>query len=341
MRLRELTLAGWLIPALVVGVVLLRPAQLDPVAKPAPASLRDFTADESRTIPAYLDPDDPRRTVRVFSLRFYAHAGERRFVTAQVVARQPSSTPDQLLMAAVSVTCSPTIGGVVNAGATQNLLRGSASTFTPRFVYVVPRTGMVSCVVTATGLRPRPSSSGYRSANVWLVGSGSFLSVSDPIGGWSRSIATGARSRVLDRGEHWTPISRTVAVGDVASFRVVSDHKLTTCSAVGGSRDTTTAGRELCDERVSTTGSTLRLVVRAVQLTRGGRACAEPQVVARTLARVHANVHHKMVFAGGEVAVSRAAGCVPEFNLFGTLTQVWGADVVVHATSELTSVVPR
>jgi hypothetical protein len=41
------------------------------------------------------------------------------------------------------------------------------------------------------------------------------------------------------------------------------------------------------------------------------------------------------------VAVSRAAGCVPEFNLFGTLIQVWGADVVVHATSELTSVVPR
>jgi hypothetical protein len=36
-------------------------------------------------------------------------------VAAQVVARQSSSTPDQLLMAAVSVTCSPTTGGVVNA----------------------------------------------------------------------------------------------------------------------------------------------------------------------------------------------------------------------------------
>ena len=276
----------------------------------------------------------------MFSVRFYAHAGERRYVASQIVARQPSTTPDSLLMAAVSVTCSPSNDGVVNAGATQNLLRGSAATFIPRFVYVVPRSGMVSCVVTATGLRPRPSSSGYRSANVWLVDSGSFLSVSDPLGGWSRSISTSARSRVLDRGEHWTPISRTVSVGAVPSFTVVSDHKLTTCSAVGGSRDTTTAGRELCDDRVSTSGTTLRLVVRAVQLTSRGRPCADAQVVASSLARVRAAVHHKMVFARGDVTVSRALGCVPEFNLFGTLTQVWGADVVVHATSELTSVVP-
>jgi hypothetical protein len=341
MRFRDLSLAGWVVPALLLGAVLLRPAELDPVADPAPSALRDFTADETRTIPAYIDADDPRRTVRVFSVRFYAHAGERRFVATQVVARQPSSTPDPLLMAAVSITCSPALGGVVNAGATQNLMRGSAATFTPRFVYVVPRTGMVACVVTATGLRPRPSASGYRSANVWQVDSGSYLSVSDPIGSWPRSIETTARSRVLDHGEHWTPIRRRVSVGRVSSFRVVSDHKLTTCSAVGGSRDTTTAGRELCDNRVSTIGSTLRLVVRAVQLTSRGRPCAEAQVVAQRLARVRAAVHHQMVFAGGEVSVSRAPGCVPDFNLFGTLTQVWGADVVVHATSELTSVLPR
>jgi len=341
MRPGEIALAGWLVPALLVGAFLLRPTELDPVSDPARTAIRDSSVDESRTIPAYRDPTDPRRTVRVFSARFYGHAGERRYVASQVVARQPSSTPDSLLMAAVSVTCSPADDGVVNAGATQNLLRGSASTFTPRFVYVVPRTGMVSCVVTATGLRPRPSAGGYRSANVWLVDSGSFLSVSDPVGGWARSIATSSRSRVLDRGEHWTPIRRTVSVGDVTSFRVVSDHKLTTCSAVGGSRDTTTAGRELCSQRVSDSGTTLRLVVRAVQLTRGGRPCADPQVVASTVARVRAAVHHKMVFATGDVVVSRASGCVPEFNLLGTLTQVWGADVVVHATSELTSILPQ
>lgn len=337
----EMRLAGWLVPALILSAVVLRPSELAPVEPAATTAIRDSSADETRTIPAYRDAEDPRRTVRVFSVRFYAHAGERRWVAAQVVARQPSSTPDRLLMAAVSVTCSPDNGGVVNAGATQNLLRGSAATFTPRFVYVVPRTGMVGCLVTATGLRPRPASSGYRSANVWQVDAGSFVSVSDPVGGWSRSIATTARSRVLDRGEQWTPIRRTVRVGLVSSFRVVSDHKLTTCSAVGGSRDTTTLGRNLCTDRVSTSGTTLRLVVRAVQLTARGRPCADPQVVARSLARIRAAVHHKMVFARGEVSVSHVPGCVGEFNVFGTLTQVWGADVVVHATSELTSIVPE
>lgn len=341
----EWKVAGWLLPALALllgSVVPIRPeAPVGPAPDRAAAvALRDTTADETRTVPAYRDPGDPARTVRLFSLRFYAHAGERRWVSALVVARQPRSTPDALLMAAVSVTCSPSPDGVVSASATQNLLRGSTTSFTPRFVYGVPRTGMVGCVVNATGLRPRPSYTGYRSANVWVVDAGSYLAVSNPVPGWSRSVNTRARSRVLDPGERWTPIHRTMRVGPVARVRIASDHKVTTCAAVGGSRDGTTVGRELCAGRVSRRGSTVRLVVRAVQLTARGRPCTPSQVVARRVAWVRPDVHHRMLYAGGDVRVSRAAGCVPSFAVFGTLTQVRGADVVVHAGSELTSVVP-
>ena len=303
----------------------------------APASAyRDTSADQARTIPAYLGSSDPHRIVRVFSVEFWAQAGERRYITSQVVARQPASTPDTLLMASVSVTCSPDNGGVVNAGATENLLRGSASVFTPRFVYAAPRTGMVACVLVASGLRPRPASWGSASRNVWVVDSGSFLSVSEPMGRWTQSVETQARSRVLTGHEHWTPIATVVRVGASDAFELTSDHKVTTCSAVGGSRDATTFDRELCSSRVSTQGTVVRLVVSAVQLDARGEPCAGAQVFSR-LRRVSAEVHHAMVFSKSVVQVSDARACRREFAIRGSLVHVGGADVVVHGPSERTA----
>ena len=289
----------------------------------------------------WLSPTDPERYVRVMSVRFWARQGERRYITSQVVARQPSGTSDPLLMAAVSVTCSPQAGGVANAGATQNLLRGSATTMTPRFVYRAPRTGMAACVLTASGLRPRPSAVGYPSSNLWYVAPGSFLAVSAPVPRWGGTMSTDERSRVLDQGEAWAPVRRIVRVGPVREFELVSDHKLTTCAAVGGSRDSSTQGRELCAGRVDRTGTTVRLVVTAVQRRRTGGSCGAPQVVDDRLAWVRASVHHRMVFSKGVVRVSRAPGCTREFLVTGTIRHVRGADVLVHAPSERTSVLVR
>lgn len=303
-----------------------------------PSAYQDSSADDGRTVPAYLGSSDPDRVVRVFSVKFWAREGERRYITSRVVARQPASTPDTLLMASVSVSCSPTDGGVANAGATQNLLRGSATVFTPRFVYDVPRTGMVGCVLVASGLRPRPVASDRTSANVWFVDSGSYLSVSEPMGWWARTFASLARSRVVERGQGWTPIRRTMRVGPSEnSFELTSDHKVTTCSAVGGSRDSTTGGRELCSERVSTAGSRVRVVVSATQLDGDGDPCAAAQTFA-TERRVSPDVHHAMVFSKGVVAVSHQRPCTPVFRIRGRLEQVGGADLVIHAPSERTAV---
>ena len=310
-------------------------------AEPRVAEYSDSRADEGRTVPAYLDPEDADRIVRVFSVTFWARQGERRYITSRVLARQATSTPDTLLMASVSVSCSPSKEGVSNAGATQNVLRGDRVVLTPRFVYVVPRTGMVGCVLVASGLRPRPSASGPSTANVWYVELGSYLEVSEPMGWWPRSLASRATSRVIARGQRWTPIASIVPVGaDETSFELVSDHKVTTCSSVGGSRDSSTDGRELCAGRVSTRGSWVRLVVSAVQLGRQGRACAKPQVF-RSLRKVTPEVHHAMVFSTSVVPVSRAASCGSRFAVRGSIEHAGGADVVIHAPSERTSVLRR
>src|SRR4051794_37622002 len=307
-------------------------------ASAAPAAqYADSSADDGRTVPAYLSAEDPDRVVHVFSVKFWARAGERRYITSRVLASQPTSTSDSLLMASVSVSCSPG-DGVVNAGATQNVMRGGSAAFAPRFVYVVPRTGMVGCVLVASGLRPRPAS-GATSSNVWQVAPGSSLSVSEPMGWWPTTLETGSTSRVLQRGERWTPIASVVPVGaQETSFELTSDHKVTTCSAVGGSRDSTTAGRELCDSRVSTQGSVVRVVVSATQLDARGAPCAAPQMFSK-VRRVSPDVHHAMVFSKSLVRVSDAGSCRPEFAIRGSVVHVRGADVVVHGPSERTAIV--
>ncbi|WP_345518284.1 hypothetical protein [Nocardioides conyzicola] len=318
--------------------LLVTTAAVLPAAAAPPSAVRDASADSGRQVPAYRASSDPRRVVRVFSVTFWARAGERRYVAAQVIARQSRSTSDSLLMASASIICSPDNGKVVRASATENLRRGTSATFKPRFVYVVPRTGMVECVLLASGLRPRPSSHGYRSSNVWSVAAGSSLSVSEPMSSWARSVETDARSRVLDGQERWTPIATVARVHARRSFELTSDHKVTTCSAVGGSRDSTTIGRELCSSRVSTQGTVVRLTVSAVQLDARGSPCARTQVFSQ-LRRVTAAVHHAMVFSKSVVRVSRARSCRPAFAIRGSLEHVRGADVVVHAPSELTSIV--
>lgn len=337
MRVLACVLRLLLLVAMASAALILVPSGREAPAAAAPSpAYRDSRADEARTIPAYLDGADSRE-VRVFSVTFWGREGQRRYVTSQVVARQPSSTPDSLLMASVSVTCYPDVGGVVNAGATQNLIRGTSSVFTPRFVYAVPRTGMVRCVLVASGLRPRPVLSGPASGNVWFVDSGSFLSVSEPMGRWTRSIESLARSRVLDPGERWAPVTTVVPVHARRAFEVTSDHKVTTCSALGGSRDSSTAGRELCKDRVSTEGSRVRLIVSAVQLDGHGHPCAGRQVFSK-MRRVSADVHHAMVFSKALVRVSTTAACRSWFAIRGTLVQVGGADLVVHAPSERTAI---
>ncbi|WP_067440382.1 hypothetical protein [Nocardioides jensenii] len=307
----------------------------------ASRSFRDQHPDRTRRVPAYLPVVRADRVVPVFSVRFSARAGERRYIATTVIARQSRTTPDSLLLASVSLTCAPSASGVRTAGASRNVMRGRGTRLVARFVYVAPRSGPVVCRVSASGMRPRPVAVGYQSANVWQVGHDSRLWVSAVVPPWNRSVSTTRGSRVLGPGQGLV-LRRVLPVGASATgFEVVADHKVTTCSAVGGSRDASTAGRELCAGRVSRAGTGLRLQIVARQEARPGSRCRAAATVISRRAWVGADVHHSMVSGSGRVPIGRAAGCLGSFAITSRLVHRTGADVVVHAPSYRGTIVSR
>lgn len=322
----------------VVLAGLLAPLLAAPTAQAAPAvAVRDSTAETTRTIPAYKDQDDPTRTIRVFQVTFTAQAGQKFYITSKVNAKQASSTPDELLMAAVSVVCSPKSSPKSSAGATQNTLRGTTTALTPRMVYTAPSDGTVTCNLNATGLRPRPA--GGTTSNVWTVDNGSFLSASVEIPSWAKHLHSTDVSKVISAGQQWTPIKQNVTVGeDVSTFELVADHKVTTCSSVGGSRDSTTGGRNLCEGRVSTEGTDVTVDTIVRQISDSGAICKQQTVSQRTM-HVDRNIHHGMIFGKGVVELDPACG--NRLQVLSTVKATWGADLMVHAPSEVILIIPR
>lgn len=282
----------------------------------------------------------PERTVRIFAMRLRVRKGERRLITAKIYAAQPHSTSDPVLMAAVSVMCSPRPSGVRNAGSTQNLVRGHRSLMTPRFVYRATASGTVTCTVRASGKRPRPNWRGHRS-NAWKVSHGSYLSASQPLGLWSRTLVNSSRSKILSTHRRsWTTISRRVWIGAGTSFQVLADHKVTTCSSPGGSKDATTQGRDLCRHRVSRKGTRVRTRLIVVQLTRSGHACAAPQVSYGSR-KVTPAIHHAMVFNRVRMKVHHRKGCTSQFWVRSQVLHRSGAAMLVHAPSDRLTILPK
>lgn len=286
-------------------------------------------------IPTY-DPTADPDALRVLTLEFPVQTGERRVVVADVVAYQPRDTPDRAMMATLSLNCWPQSTEVTSSGATQNLTRGRTTPMQARFLYVAGEAGPVTCTLNAYGSRPRPTYGGS-ARNRWYADTGTRISVGAPQPAWSASHASSGRSTVVRRGAAARGLATFAqSLGSSHTARLDSDHKVTTCSSVGGSRDETTDGRDLCASHVSARGSRVRLVVRAVQLGRHG-PCGRQTVVDRVY-RVTPAVHHLMIHATGTLRASRVAGCLRDFRVSTVLRGVGGAPFVVHRPSELTTV---
>lgn len=302
----------------------------------APARYR-VSVGTARRVPAASASTDSDHARTLLALRFRADAGERRLVSAHVVGYQPRATPDRYLMAAMSLACWPSSSGVAGSGATQNLERGRKTALDMRFVYVAPRSGTVSCVVRAFGSRPRPTYGGSV-RNSWYAWYGSTLSAGARQPDWAATRDSGSVSRVVHRGGAVRTFPRRVqSIGGLGRARLFSDHKVTTCSSSGGSRDATTGGRELCAPYVNPIGSRVRLTVRAHQWGASG-ACRTRTVIDRVY-RVTPEVHHRMIDASGVLRPSRAVGCERRYTVSTVLRGVGGAPFVLHAGSERTTVV--
>ena len=79
-----------LLALLAAGLSVLTLGVQDQASAATAAEFRDSSADVSRTVPAYRSVDDPNRVVRVFSVKFWAREGERRYITSRVLASQPT-----------------------------------------------------------------------------------------------------------------------------------------------------------------------------------------------------------------------------------------------------------
>ena len=309
-----------------------------PAAQAVPATaVRDSTAESTRTIPAYKSQDDPTRTIRVFQVKFTAQKGQKFYLTSQVNANQASSTPDELLMASASINCSPASSPKRSVAATQNTLRGRTTVLHPRMVYTAPSSGQVTCNLNATGLRPRPA--GGTTSNVWTVATGSFLSASVAIPSWAKHLHSTATSLVRSPGQQWTPIKQNLTVGStVTKFEVVADHKVTTCSSVGGSRDSTTGGRNLCEGRVSKEGTDVAVETIVRQLTDSGGICSQQTVSERGM-HVSRDIHHGMIFSKGVAELDPSCG--KRIQVLSTVKVTSGADLMIHAPNEVILIIPR
>jgi hypothetical protein len=88
---------------------------------------------------------------------------------------------------------------------------------------------------------------------------------------------------------------------------------VTTCTAVAGSRDSTTNGTNLCDgyKVDSPFGSTVASVLVAYQINdEDGTYCATNRYPATgfTITNVSKDVHHKMVYSAATIPVGTARG---------------------------------
>jgi hypothetical protein len=331
-----------------IGLVLLATPT---VAHAYAVAASDSTANNSRTIYAH---EVNNVGVEMFKITFNAEAGEKRQVLGHIKASMPSTAADDLLMVGVSIQCaSGTSHAAATAdaklGNTQNVLRGGSLTLSPQFVYTAAASGIQTCGLFVIAQRPRPAKPGDDPSNYFTVDTGSSLKATVAI---HPSSAQGFRlnppSRLLKSGDaydaaafYWT------APDDVTSFTMSGDVKVTTCTAVGGSRDVTTNGVNLCDGHKNPAGSFVGTVVQARQLSISdpSKPCAVTSSPATGMTKtfVSKDVHHKMIYGSQVVTVSSAPDCSRKFRIkvyVKNLGDPSYSAFVVHVPNSITTVIP-
>jgi|GEM_PF-3875951 len=324
---------GWVRIGSLLAVVALAAATwtLPAAAWPADA-YSDSAAQTTRTVRA-----DTGESLLVFTVSFASVVGQRRLVSGEVNAHQPTTTTDELLMAVVSVAC--TNGTAGGYGGVENTLRGGTTQFRLQFVHVAAATGSTTCNLVAKAGRPRPVGTDAAS-NVWYVESGSALRVSVPTTDWSESEKSEAVSLLRTAGQYWTPVVGKQSVARGTAVAVIAQQKVTSCTTVGGSSDGTTGDVDLCAGHVDTTGSRVRLDVFARQRNVDDTGYCMPAVKIGTQSRlIDRNVHHGQFHVTGAFTTSTAVGCGTVVHYYGTTTIESGSDAVVHAPSAQVTIV--
>jgi hypothetical protein len=324
-----------------------------------PIAVQDTTAATTRSVQAYLGSDQV--AVPIFSISFTTTvSGEKRGISGKVIANQASNASDPLLLAAVNVSCAAgstysTSDPHAKLSNAQNILRGTTITLAPRFIFTAGIPGQYTCGLTANSGRPRPGSSiDPDLTDRYTIQPGSYLQATVPIHPSSAQgyLTTTPSPLLTNAGDAYdAAVLYWTAPAGVTSFSMTGDLKMTTCTAVAGSRDSTTNGTNLCDgyKVESPFGSTVASVLVAYQINdEDGTYCATNRYPATgfTITNVSKDVHHKMVYFAATIPVSTARGCGRTFRVKIYVILQRGntsypvVPVMVHNPNTITTAIP-
>lgn len=303
---------------------------------------RDTVPNRSRVFKAY-----ERDEGKIFEVFFTTTSlNEKRRIRGNLNIAMPSTASDQLLVATYTVYCAQvgSYSGTNKILGSQNVQRGRSMSLNPRYIFTAATPGDYRCWMKIVSGRPRPTTTRI-SSNVFTVTDGSFLESTKSLHQRSdQGFAPTERSRVLrnQAGEQAAPLAWTAPLA-ADEVSVSGDAWLTACTAVEGSKDPVT-GKRLCEGLVDSTGSTVNTRIVVGQRNASDTGYCKVTYLPGTGGReayISRNVHHRMIFAGATVPISKSWGCGRTFRIRIDIRHVRGSAVVVHKQGTISAAIPK
>lgn len=336
---------AWAVPHLVALLVLTGLLAVLPTGA-SPASAARY----ERSTSTYLTPAGPVGVAGPRIRLGYVKVPSPGTYHATLATTITDRSADPVQLVSVSLVCKEESLTRDQIGASANVVHGERFTLTARVYFHVRKRGACFAYGTTMGL---VRSSAARTSR--RVRANSTIVITGPVSSATRETtrfvdddadrAFAGRSSLSRPGEYTHAGELATRARPGTRVLVTGNAYLTTCTAVGGSRDQTTNGRYLCTDDVVrrvAAGSLVRVRLVLRQYTPGGSVCHTAVVPGSTgLFRITAKRHHLPV---GVHARTRVPDADPRC---GTLLRAWtevrvlrGPAVVVHFPSTVTSFRP-
>jgi hypothetical protein len=253
-------------------------------------------------------------------------------------------SPADIVLAVFGIRCtapSAEVPSVAQAfSQSQNLVRGQSVTLQPQDLVTLAGGHTWRCSLVMRFSRPRQPVGPNRVD----VGPGATFALNGPLRpGPIRRL--GVKSALLLPGTTIVPIETHWTIRRPhRTLTLIAEFELTACTAVSGSRDATTGGRELCQgfkDAAKPGVAKVQLIARRRTLRRGVSCLMMRAPRTALSARIDAATHHKVITLSRTLTLSPHAGCSSSVDVWLRITAGRGTAIVFNATASLLMVIPR
>lgn len=259
---------------------------------------------------------------------------------AELDATVKNQSVDALQLVSLSLVCKEESSVADQIGTRSNIIRGETLPMSTRVYFTIKdKRGACFAYGTTMGLQSssKPLESRRLLARATLTISGPVsdrteesrrFDFDDANRGFSgRSFLAKPKQQA-----HASELVTSAAPGSQAF--VTGNAYLTTCTVLGGSRDQTTDGKDLCTRSVVKRvpdGSLVRTRLLVRQYTPGGSVCATTVVPGSTKqVRITARRHHSGAATEGTITLSSKQSCGNRIKVWTEVQVLSGPAVVVH-----------